>query len=185
MQRFFENITSIEAFTQSLDYRQDVLECQHCLKNDQFVSHGFVYKQRSSLIREPVGKRLFCSNRYGRSGCGRTFQLYIAGEMPSLHYGATVLFMFITALLSHLSISEAYIKATRQLDSRHAWRWVNKFMHKISEYRSFLKTPDNGIASRFITHVRREQILLPTLAQLISATGNCFHYQLINQKPFI
>lgn len=185
MQRFFENIASIDAFTRSLDYRQDVLECKHCLKNDQFVSHGFVYKQRSSLICEPVGKRLFCSNRYGRTGCGRTVQLYIASEFPSLHYGATVLFVFIVALLSPLTISEAYLKATGQLDTRHAWRWMNKLMLRISEYRCYLKSPAKRIINIVTFQVRRSQILLPTLAQLMICTGHCSQYQLINQKPFI
>lgn len=185
MQKFFDNIASINAFTHSLDYRQDVLECEHCLKSDQFVSHGFIYKQRSSLIREPVGKRLLCSNRYGRSGCGRTFQLYIASEFPSLQYGAAVIFVFITALLSQPTIHEAYLKATGQLDARHAWRWMNKLMQRLGEYRCFLKTPAQSLIKRFTSQVRRVQILLPTLAQLIACTGHCSQYQLINQKPFI
>ncbi len=185
MQKFFENIASIDAFTRSLDYHQDALECTHCLKNGQLVSHGFVYKQRSATIREPVGKRLFCSNRYGRSGCGRTVQLYIASEFPSLHYGAAVIFVFITALLSQFTINEAYLKATGQLDARHAWRWMNKLMHRLGEYRCFLKTPAKSLINIFTSQVRRNQILLPSLTQLMNHTGHCIQYQLINQKPFI
>jgi hypothetical protein len=32
------------------------------------VSHGFIYNQHASAEKEPVGKRVFCSNRHGRSG---------------------------------------------------------------------------------------------------------------------
>ncbi len=44
MQRFFDDFDSIHQFTRSLDYHQDRLTCTHCLKNDQWVSHGVVYK---------------------------------------------------------------------------------------------------------------------------------------------
>jgi len=185
VQRFFKNIASIDSFTRALGYHRDDLECEHCLKNGQLVSHGFIYKQRSAQVREPVGKRLFCSNRYGRTGCGRTFQLYIASEFPSLHYGAAVLLVFISALLAHLTVNEAYRKATGQFDARNAWRWLNKFMRRLGEYRTFLKAPAKWISNTFASHVRRAQILLPTLAQLVAYAGDCLHYQLINQKPFI
>jgi len=75
MQRFFADLKTLHIFTLSLDFHQDELTCQHCAKNDQFVSHGFVYKQRSIEIKEPVAKRIFCSNRHQRSGCGRSFQI--------------------------------------------------------------------------------------------------------------
>ncbi len=82
MQRFFKDYDSINQFSLSLDFHQDKVKCSFCLKNDQLISHGNVYKQRSMSVKEKVGKRIFCSNRYGRSGCGRTFQLYIATEVP-------------------------------------------------------------------------------------------------------
>ncbi len=100
MQRFFEDFESIQQFTHSLNYHQNQLECSHCLKCDQFISHGIVFKQRSIDVKEPVGKRLFCSNLYGRSGCGRTFQLYVASEIPSFQYGAAPLIIFLASLLA-------------------------------------------------------------------------------------
>jgi len=187
MQRFFENIALIDSFTHSLDYHQDSLECEHCLKNGQLVSHGFIYKQRSWRVSEPIGKRLFCSNRYGRTGCGRTFQLYVASEFPSFQYGAAALLVFISSLLAHLSVSEAYQKATGQPDSRNAWRWINKLMRSLGNYRSFLKTRAKRTSNPFGFCVRRLQILLPTLARLAAYAEDCAcsHYQLINQRPFI
>jgi len=119
MQRFYENFKSIDVFTLSLDVHQDKLECAHCLKNDQFVSHGVVYKQRSIHQSEKVGKRIFCSNRDGRSGCGRTFQLYVASEIPGCRYGAAQLLVFITSLLANLTITESYQQATGQFESTH------------------------------------------------------------------
>lgn len=98
MQKFYPDYDTIHRFTLSLDYHQNEVACLHCLKHDQFVSHGIIYKQRSMAVAEKVGKRLFCSNRSGRMGCGRTFQLYVASEVPSFRYGAAQLFVFISAL---------------------------------------------------------------------------------------
>ena len=170
MQRFFEDYESIKQFTLSLDYHQDQLECAHCLKNDQFVSHGIVYKQRSMTLSEPVGKRIFCSNRYGRSGCGRTVQLYVADEFPSFQYGAAVLFIFIVSLLANLTVPESYEKATGQSESRNAWRWLNRLIRRLTDYRRFLKVRLDSISTQFKAHVRRLRILLPRLERLVAGS---------------
>ncbi|VAW69377.1 hypothetical protein MNBD_GAMMA10-1251 [hydrothermal vent metagenome] len=186
MKRFYPDFDTINAFTLSLDYHQGELECVHCLKNDQFVSHGIIYKQRSGSLAEKVGKRIFCSNRYGRNGCGRTFQLYVANEIPSFRYGAAHLFIFIAALIANQTVSEAYIKATGQTEYRNAWRWLSRLMLKLSEYRSFLKvrcdadfTPPRLMPSS-LKH------LLPTLDRLFTSNHNgCFDFQIAQQQPFI
>jgi hypothetical protein len=185
MKRFYPDFESINGFTLSLDFHQSELECLHCSKHDQFVSHGIIYKQRSGSFAEKVGKRIFCSNRYGRNGCGRTFQLYVANEIPSFRYGAVHLFVFISALLAKHSISEAYIRATGQTEYSNAWRWLSLLMKKLTEYRSFLKVRDSGnfdppdSKSNILKH------LLPTLARLLSSHHNgCFHFQMRRQQPF-
>ena len=187
MQRFFEDFKAIKQFTLSLDYYQDELECSHCLKNDQFVSHSIVYKQRSMTLSEPVGKRIFCSNRYGRSGCGRTFQLYVADELPSYQYSAAHLFIFVASLLENLTVPESYEKATGQSESRNAWRWINKLMCRLIDYRSVLRVRAEIISTQFKSSVRRFKILLPTLARLVAQCSGCpcAHYQLAHQSPFI
>jgi len=185
MKRFYADFESVHAFTLSLNFHQNELECAHCLRNDQFVSHGIIYKQRSSTFAEKVGKRIFCSNRYGRNGCGRTFQLYTAYEIPSFRYGAAHLFIFITALIANQTISEAYIKATGQTEYRNAWRWLSRLMSKLSEYRSFLKVrkddpfkPSHSTPNSLIH-------LLPTFNRLFTSSNTgCFEFQTTRQQPF-
>ena len=186
MKRFYSDFNAINAFTHSLDCHQNELECAHCFKNDQFVSHGIIYKQRSSAIAEKVGKRIFCSNRYGRSGCGRTFQLYVANEIPAFRYGASHLFVFITALMANMNIVDAYHQATGQTETRNAWRWLSKLMSQLSEYRSYLKSRTNNhihpinSSSHYLKH------LLPTFSQLFYAHHNgCFYYQFNRQRAFL
>jgi hypothetical protein len=168
MQRFFDSLDSLQEFTSSLDYQE--LMCTSCSARRQFVSHGFVYKQRSSLLRDTVGKRIFCSNRSGRTGCGRTVQLYLATEIPSLHYGASQLFIFITALLANLSITAAYHKAVNALDARHAWRWFKKCFQQLIQYRRYLHRDNLQDFLLDPSQSRSRQLLLPTLHALFSLT---------------
>lgn len=187
MQRFFNDFGAIDAFTLSLEFHQDRLECIHCSKHNQFVSHGIVYKQRSSTTREKVGKRIFCSNRYGRRGCGRTFQLYVSNEIPTFRYNAAHLFAFITSLLIQHSVKKAYFVATGKNAFRHAWCWLNRLVKQMSTFRSFLQFRPKLTAHSFQDKVHRFQVLLPTLWQLSQRfkSNLCSNYQLKAQKPFI
>lgn len=189
MQKFYPDYDAIHRFTLSLDYHQNELACAHCLKHDQFVSHGIIYKQRSMHLSEPVGKRIFCSNRYGRSGCGRTFQLYIANEIPGFRYNAAQLFVFIASLLANMTIANSYFKAIKQdnVEPRNAWRWLDKLMEKLSEYRTFLKVRTTYSSIPFKQRSLRLKHLLPSLASVISkATDNpCSSFQLCQQNAFI
>ena len=185
MQKFFKDYDSINQFSLSLEYHRDKVECVHCLKNDQFVSHGIIYKQRSSAFAEKVGKRIFCSNRSGRNGCGRTFQIYIANQVPSFRYGAAQLFIFITSLLANFNICEAYHQATGQYETRNAWRWLKKFRFKLSDYRSFLKVRIDTHYNNFHSHCSGIRLLLPTFFRLFTPDNNgCVNYQMSQQQPF-
>lgn len=187
MKQFYADFESIIVFTLSLDFHQNELACVHCSKRNQFVSHGIIYKQRSSTVREKVGKRIFCSNRYGRQGCGRTFQLYIAKEIPTFHYGTAHLFVFIASLLAHHCVEKAYFTATGQSAFRHAWRWLERLVKQMGTYRAFLKSRPATTSPLFQHNARRFQILLPTLWQLsVHFTSNlCSNYQLLSQKAFV
>jgi hypothetical protein len=187
MQRFFDSFESIQQFTFSLDFHQDQLECQFCLKPDQFVSHGIVYKQHSIDIKEAVGKRLFCSNRYARSGCGRTFQLYVASFIPSLHYGAAHLMAFISGLFSGFSVEQAYSSATQSADTRNSWCWLKRLRLKLSEFRRFLSLKNTLPSQRFSSRSHSLQLLLPSLSDLFSHDPDCacMHYQQQHQSAFI
>jgi hypothetical protein len=193
MQKFFSNIESIDQFTFALDYHQHTLTCDSCLSHGQFVSHGFVYKQRSQMLCEPVGKRILCSNRYGRTGCGRTMQLYLASELPSCHYGTAQLIAFIDALFANVSIATAYANAIGKHASRHAWRWFKKLTQQLMTYRSHLQRDAQTHSPLFTTQSRFRKILLPTLHALFfcqqdnvnNRKNSCAAFQQIYQVPFM
>lgn len=186
MQRFFSDMNAIEHFTRSLDTHCDSLHCQHCSQTGQWVSHGFIYKQRSSTRREPVGKRIFCSNRYGRQGCGRTCQIYLASEIPQCHYNTTHLMIFVSALLINTIITTAYQQATQTAQSRNAWRWLNRLQQKMSVFRLAISRSQRHNSIPFITFKTRcLQTLLPTLNTLMNTFEHFAYFQRQQQISII
>ena len=186
MQKFYQSLDEIEQTVSSLNSHY-LLKCQHCSEQGHFVSHGFIYKQYSSCQKKAVGKRIICSNRYGHTGCGRTYQLMLAEQLPSRRYGASQLLMFILLLLSHLSVCSAYQQATGQESTRHAWRWLKRLKDNLMNYRGVLQKPSEQATSLFTRTRRRTHLIFFTLAQLFSANEftSCAQFQYQQQSAFL
>ena len=179
MKQFFHSMTEIRQHLNSLPYAA----CPYCQKQGCLVPHDNVYRYHDrSLV--PVGKRIFCSNRYTHSGCGRTYRLYLAQVVPGLHYAATHVMLFITLLLAGKTIAHAYFAATQQPNPRHAYRWLNRLQRQCCTFRCQLKTPH--LASPMVYRSRRFQVVLGTLSCLIAQLGNsfCLHFQVLSQRAF-
>ena len=187
MRTYFNDIDTLHRFTMELDCHQHELECLICFKNNQFISHGYVYRHLSIEKKVIVGKRIFCSNRHGNSGCGATRRLYLTEFIPLLHYTTAHLFTFLCSLIALSSIQQAYQVATGTEDPRNAYRWLHKLNHKLIVFRSGLTKHAAHIAERFKTRTRRLQLLLPTLHTLFSnlPTNPCADYQHFQQAAFI
>lgn len=186
MQMFFSSLASLEHFTHSLQSLTFENACTYCSKNDQWVSHGYVYKQRSIEHNEVVGKRIVCSQRYGKNGCGRTRQLYLEPFIPRRHYSMAVIVAFILQLLEGVSVVTAFHKATgkRYIDPRHAWRWVRALYAQLGHFRSSLNK-QSDVLDRYAGHrSRRLAILLPTLHAFFISDGVSSHVQRRTQRAF-
>lgn len=184
MQTFFADIDSLDRFTHELDSHTETLPCHHCHQRGQWVSHGFVYKKQHRGEPLPVGKRIFCSNRYGRSGCGRTRRLYLAAVIPAWHYATSCLAGFVSALCAGASIAAAYCKATGAAGHRQAWRWLHKLERHLPDYRCALSSRREPSLAKH--RCRRLQLLLPALGALFERLGPapCARFQLQRQAAF-
>lgn len=165
MQIFFSSIASLEHFTRSLGAITPANACEHCSQNDQWVSHGYVYRQQTMAQRHAVGKRILCSQRYGKSGCGRTRQLYLGNIIPRRHHGMHVLAAFVLLLCKGLSVTQAYrdARGDRHRDPRHAWRWLNALTAQLGRLRTFLYNQISPAGDLLHHRSRRLNVLLPTL----------------------
>ncbi|MBL4910750.1 MAG: hypothetical protein JKX78_12160 [Alteromonadaceae bacterium] len=186
MQKFFKDLNAIEQFTTTLKSTPS-LQCHYCLKHEHFISHGFVYKQHSTTCREAVGKRIICCNRYGHQGCGRTYQLDISRKLPKRHYSGAVLFAFISLLILGRSVCNAYIQATKQAQTRHAWRWLKQLKVNLMNYRGYLKVPIPVETADRMKHFKHHQLVLTTLTAMLFAVKGCpcAAFQFTQQIAFI
>ncbi len=185
MNRYFNDLDTLHRFTLTLDSQPHPIQCRHCAKRGQFVSHGFVYKKQHHGEKRAVGKRIFCSNRHGRSGCGRTLRLYLTTELAFLHYTTVHLTAFLFALLSGRSIQAAYLAATQTAEPRNAYRWLHKLQRKLIDYRALLKTPCLRLARRLTVKNKQRDILLSSLQGLFSTLGSCAQIQQHTQTAFV
>ena len=150
--------------------------CPHCGKTGHSVSHGYLYKHVSIERREVVGKRILCSQRDGRNGCGRTRQWYLADIVPRRQYRLSVFIAFIHALLGGDAIEPAYLKATSSsAQPRHAWRWLQAFLKHVPRWRIGLSLAKETLT--ITTDSSMLKILLPTLHTLSMSLGGLSRFQ--------
>jgi len=181
MPSFFATLSDIDQHASFVNRRYS-LACSHCGKVGHLIAHGKVYKQVSMAVCQVVGKRFVCCKRFGHVGCGRTVQMRLSCQLPRRVYSGFVLGRFILCLLANMSVVNAYIQATGQASSRHAWRWLTALKLNVWRYRSRLK---RIVLSGFAS------MLLDTLFRCVHS-GNtvdigepCLDFQLRHQMAFI
>jgi hypothetical protein len=185
MQIYYPTLHAIEQQTMQLAHAQ----CAHCKQTHQLVSHGFVRKKRVGAEPEAVGKRVFCSNRNQRTGCGRTMQLYLASTVRYLHYAGDCVAAFLLALLAGMTIQHAYHQATGTAAPRHAYRWLNRLCAQLSIYRSLAHRPSLQDATAIVAANRPMRLvsLISTIKTLLQQFEQplCATYQTQWQRSFL
>src|SRR6516165_10198066 len=70
--------------------------CPHCKVVGTLIRHGFLYGFDESNPRKTVrARRVFCSDRNARRGCGRTFSVWLADKIRRLSLTAGGLWRFL------------------------------------------------------------------------------------------
>lgn len=185
MQIYFPSLQAICQQTSQLD----LVQCAHCQRSRQLVSHGFIRKKRVGAEPEAVGKRVFCSNRHRHTGCGRTTQLYLDATVRYLHHAGATVVTFMLSLLAGIRIEQAYIGATGAGTARNAYRWLARLTAQLACYRSLAHRPplreaDAGTAPKRCLRMR---LLMATFAALLQHLGQplCATYQGQLQRPLL
>lgn len=182
MQIYHASLLAIEQQTRELSYEQ----CHHCQQSHQLISHGFVYKKQAMAeLEQAVGKRVFCSNRDGHTGCGRTMRLYLDTTIRYLHYSGACIVEWVLLLMKSMSLRQAYCQITGTPDPRNAYRWFNKLMAQLSSYRSLVHQPVFH-SPPVMSHTRRH-MLTATFAALLQRFGRplCAGYQRTLQRGLL
>ena len=78
---------------QAIAERLKLTPCPHCKTVGALIRHGFLYgfDDASPQRKTAPRRRIFCSNRHARHGCGRTFSVWLADKIRRLSLTTTAL----------------------------------------------------------------------------------------------
>jgi hypothetical protein len=73
------------------------IPCPHCKVVGMLIRHGYLYgyDERNPRRKTVRARRIFCSNRPARRGCGRTFSVWSADKIRRLSLTAGCLWRFL------------------------------------------------------------------------------------------
>jgi len=113
--------------------------CPHCKVVGTLIRHGYLYGfDESSPQRKTLrARRIFCSNRNARRGCGRTFSVCVADKIRRLGLTTGCLWRFLKRAAAG-SIAAAIRAADCHLSDRTLQRIWKRFDQSQSQIRTAL-----------------------------------------------
>lgn len=132
---FYRNDDEFNAFAEQFK----LTPCPHCHTVGALIRHGFLYGFDENHPRRKTrrGRRILCSNRNARHGCGRTFSVWAADKIRRLGLTSSALWRFLQSAVADGIL--AAIRACRcHLCDRSLLRIWQRFHHSQSKIRTAL-----------------------------------------------
>jgi len=118
-----------------------LLSCPHCGAVVTLNGHGWLrgYAEagQERIVR---GRRLFCSNRFRRPGCGRTCRVVLAGTLAGFLVTAATLACFVLAVLAGASRKAAWERVVRSGRSELSLRSGYRLWRRLERARPHIAT---------------------------------------------
>ena len=113
--------------------------CPHCKTVGTLIRHGVLYGFDDSNPQRTTirARRIFCSNRHRRHGCGRTFSVWLADKIRRLSLTTRTLWTFLQRAVVG-SIADAIHATDCQRSDRTFQRIWKRFDHGQSAIRTAL-----------------------------------------------
>jgi hypothetical protein len=122
----------------ALAQRLKCTPCPHCQMVGTLIRHGFLYGFDESSKQATVrARRIFCSNRNARRGCGRTFSVWLADKIRRLGLTTRCLWDFLQRVVA-VGIRAALRSFDGPLSDRTWLRIWKRFKHRQSTIRTAL-----------------------------------------------
>lgn len=115
------------------------MPCPYCKRTGTLNRHGTLsgYDESNSRRRTVRARRVFCSNRNARPGCGRTFSIWLVDKIRRLSLTTGCLFQFLKLAVAN-GVAAAVRTADCQLSDRTLQRIWTRFQHAQSKIRTAL-----------------------------------------------
>ena len=151
--------------------RLKLTPCPHCKKAGALIRHGVLrgFDERSPQRKTVRARRIFCSNRHRRLGCGRTFSVWAADKIRRLSVTTDGLWAFLKRAAAG-SIAAAIRAADGPLSDRTWQRLWKRFDRGQSAIRTALfgqcPPPEPSIRSSTSSQAERRPAATHVLVHL-------------------
>jgi hypothetical protein len=111
--------------------------CPHCQVVGMLIRHGFVrgFDESSPQRKTVRARRIFCSNRNARRGCGRTFSVWLADKIRRLSLTSAALWRFL-----HRAATGSIGAAIRAVDGPLSDRTLQRIWKRFDQGQSKIRT---------------------------------------------
>jgi hypothetical protein len=114
--------------------------CPHCKAVGTLIRHGYLLGfDESSRQRTRHARRIFCSNRNARPGCGRTFSVRLADKIRRLSLTAGALWRFL-----QLAVAGSVLAAGHAADGRLSDRTWQRIWQRFNQAQCRIRTALHG-----------------------------------------
>lgn len=117
-----------------------LMSCAHCGAIGTLNRHDTIYGNDPEAVDKQTirGRRLWCSNRGRRGGCGKTMSLLFAWILPGHTFTAGALDRLLKRLCMGGSIQAAWEKSRSQAALQSAYHLLQRLRLRMGEIRSAL-----------------------------------------------
>ena len=133
--KYCSSLDEADQYLDSIKY----VPCPHCRKVGFLNRHGFLkgypLKGNEKIAR---GRRIYCSNRNNRSGCGRTCPLLLSSLMLGFCIGTGLLWKFMGLVLSGKSRKASWEALCSGLSVENGYRFWRKLRKGEGRLRTYL-----------------------------------------------
>ena len=111
--------------------------CPHCRRVGMLVRHGFLrgFEDASPQRKTVRARRIFCSNRHRRTGCGRTFSVWIASKIRRLGLTSRSLLAFLQR-----AVAGSLATAIRDANCHRSDRTLRRIWKRFDRGQSRIRT---------------------------------------------
>lgn len=136
MKKFYQTETEFEELRAMLK----LISCPHCKKIGYLILHGYLYGYQDTCDSSKTkrGRRIFCSNRKNRKGCGGTFSILKASILKRFRVSTRSLWCFLDNILNGMNTIRAFQASGSTLGEAGVYRLYSRFKHEQSRIRAIL-----------------------------------------------
>jgi len=117
-----------------------LIQCPFCHLVSTLILHGYLrgYNETYESSKIIRGRRIFCSNRKKRNGCGRTFSLLLSFIIKKFNIQSKSLWQYLKGIANGKNKKNAFKSTGLNFSNSSIYRLYNRFKNNQTHIRIYL-----------------------------------------------